>query len=157
MIHPEKISLLERTHRLVQEYAESVPRSIRTRKPDAVAFSVNEIVHHLADVERLWKERFAKMKNADGVVFEPMNPDAIAKEQAYNAQEMGDALTEWATLRAQTIEMVKAMDDTFASRVAVHPRYGDMTVSRALDVMANHDLQHLEQMKRTVSSVSAIR
>lgn len=155
MIHPEKISLLERTHRAAHEFASSVPQNLVTLKPDAIAFSVNEIVHHLTDVERLWHKRFEQMMYDDGVQFKAMDPDALAKENRYNEHLINDGLNKWSTLRAKTLEMICAMDETIHHRRAHHPRYGEMDMSRILDIMANHDMQHLEQMKRTLAQVSS--
>ena len=154
MIQPEKISLLERTHTLAHEFAASVPEKLVTLKPNAVAFSVNEVVHHLVDVEKLWHVRFAQMMERDGIKLVAMDPDSLAKTERYNSRSITEGLSMWKTLRAKTLEMIRHMDEVVLSRSAEHPRYGAMGVSRALDIIANHDLQHLEQMKRTVSEVN---
>jgi hypothetical protein len=67
---------------------------------------------------------------------------------------MNDGLSEWAKLRTKTIEMINSMSEAIHRRTATHSRYGELNTSRMLDIMANHDLQHLEQMKRTLSQVS---
>jgi uncharacterized damage-inducible protein DinB len=154
MLHPEKVSLLKRTHRAVREFAESIPGPMRTVKPDAVAFSVSEIIHHLRDVEKLWHERFEEMRKKKDVVFEPMDPDGRARDGQYNELPMTDALQQWGELRERTLEVVESMEDEELQNEALHPRYGKMDVRRVLDIMANHDMQHLEQLKRTVDTVS---
>lgn len=156
MINPEKISILERTHRLVKEFAESYPRELTNAKPDGVAFSATEIVWHLADVERLWHKRFADIEaQGNGVVFTAMNPDEVAKQNQYNSKTIEAALADWTLLREQTYAMAKNFSEETLHRVAIHPRYGEMVIFRMFDIMANHDLQHLEQMKRTLEQVSA--
>ncbi|MBS1904886.1 MAG: DinB family protein [Bacteroidetes bacterium] len=154
MLHPEKLSLLKRTHNAVQEFAQSIPENLRTVKPDAVAFSANEIIHHLRDVEKLWHERFEEMRKKKDVIFEPMDPDRTAHDGQYNTKHMHDALQQWGELRERTLDVVESMEDEELDIEAEHPRYGKMDVRRILDVMANHDMQHLEQLKRTVDTVS---
>src|SRR5687768_7522334 len=155
MINPEKISILERTYRLVKEFAESYPHELTNAKPDDVAFSATEIVWHLADVERLWHKRFADIEaQGNGVVFTAMNPDEVAKQNQYNSKTIEAALTDWASLRDETYAMAKNFSEEVLHRVALHPRYGEMVIFRMFDIMANHDLQHLEQMKRTLKQVS---
>jgi hypothetical protein len=154
MIHSEKIALLERTHRIADEFARLVPPALVKEKPSEIAFSVNEIVHHLVDVEKLWHSRFEQIISADHPKYEAIDPDALAKEHKYNEKAINDGLSEWALLRAKTIEMIKSMDEAIHHRTAMHSRYGELNTSRMLDIMANHDLQHLEQMKRTISQVT---
>jgi len=156
MINPEKFSILERTHRLVVEFAESYPRELAAKKPTPEAFSATEIVHHLADVERLWHERFAQMNaQKSGVVFIAMKPDQVAIEKGYNQRSLTDGLMDWTTLRQETYKIAQAMPEEVLHRVALHPHYGEMPIFRMFDIMANHDLQHLEQMKRTLKQVTA--
>lgn len=156
MINPEKISILERTHRLVSEYVSSVPESSVYKKPSPEAFSVNEIVWHLADVELLWHERFAEMKAKEsGVVFVAMNPDEVAKQNRYNEKPLAEGLRLWSELRQKTYEIAKHFTEEELHRLGLHPRYGEMVIFRMFDIMANHDLQHLEQMKRTLKQVTA--
>ncbi|HET9136814.1 MAG TPA: DinB family protein [Candidatus Kapabacteria bacterium] len=154
MINPEKLTILERTHRLVKEYAEHYPIALATAKPNEKAFSATEIIYHLVDVEKLWHERFRHMKEKEGALFQAMDPDSVALNNRYNEKSITDGLHEWGELRTRTFKMINEMDDTLLSRIAVHPRYGDVAISRILDIMANHDLQHLEQMKRTLSQVT---
>lgn len=154
MINPEKLTILERTHRLVKEYAESYPASLASTKPNEKAFSATEIIYHLVEVEKLWHDRFRHMKEKEGALFQAMDPDAVAIANQHNEKSMIDGLHEWGELRTRTFKMINEMDDTLLSRIAVHPRYGDVAISRILDIMANHDLQHLEQMKRVLSQVS---
>lgn len=155
MINPEKISILERTHRLVNEFATGASPDIVTSKPSSEAFSITEIVYHLGDVERLWHERFAEIKAKEGgVVFVAMNPGAVAKEKKYNEKPLGDGLREWTELRQKTYEIARSFTEDELHRVALHPHYGEMVIFRMFDIMVNHDLQHLEQMKRTLKQVS---
>lgn len=154
MINPEKISILERTHRLVTEYLSQYPPALASVKPDEKAFSAVEIVCHLRDVESLWHSRFEKLADEGEVTFVAMNPDKEAIDKAYNKQTVALALQEWTDLRMKTYELLKTMDTTQINKTAIHPRYGAMELPRMLDIMINHDLQHLEQMKRTLSLVS---
>ena len=156
MINPEKLSILEKTHRLVEEFVAGMPNEMASVKPSSDAFSVTEIVFHLADVEQLWHDRFAAMQASESaVVFSPMDPPAVAREKRYNEQSLAAGMAEWARLREKTYTVAKSMPEELLHKVAIHPRYGEMIIFRMFDIMANHDLQHLEQMKRTLKQVSA--
>jgi hypothetical protein len=156
MINPEKISILERTHRLVVEFAGSYPRELVAKKPSPEAFSATEIVYHLADVERLWHNRFNELQAKEsGVVFVAINPDALAVLGKYNEKPLADGLRDWTELRQKTFEIARTLPEEVLHRTAVHSRYGEMVIFRMFDIMANHDLQHLEQLKRTLKLVTA--
>ena len=156
MINPEKLSILERTHRLVAEFVDGMPDEVASVKPSAEAFSVTEIVFHLADVEQLWHDRFAAMQASESaVVFSPMDPPAVAREKNYNAKPLATGMSEWTALREKTYTLAQSMPEELLHKIASHPRYGEMIIFRMFDIMANHDLQHLEQMKRTLKQVSA--
>jgi uncharacterized damage-inducible protein DinB len=154
MINPEKLSILERTQRLVSEFVESYPLELVKKKPSEKAFSLTEIVYHLVDVEELWQQRFAEVTaNESQVTFTAMDPDALAVSNRYNENDHRAGLRQWQELRSMTYEIVKNMPDEVLHRTAMHPRYGEMNVFRMFDIIANHDLQHLEQMKRTLNAV----
>lgn len=140
----------------MNEFATSFPPELAAKRPSPDAFSLTEIVYHLGDVERLWHERFAEMQAKEsGVVFAAMNPDEAARQMRYNEKSLAAGLVEWAQLREKTFDIAKAMPEETLRRVALHPRYGEMTTSRMLDIIANHDLQHLDQMKRTLKRIEA--
>ena len=156
MINPEKISILERTYRLFTEFAESYPRELVTKKPSPEAFSATEIVWHMVEVEKLWHNRFNEMQaKTSDVVFLAINPDELAKSGKYNEKSIADGLKEWGELRQKTYEIGKGFSEDVLHRTAIHSRYGEMAIFRMFDIMVNHDLQHLEQMKRTLKQVTA--
>ncbi len=153
-LNPEKASILERTHKLVHEFAHTIPTSLQTVKPDAVAFSATEIVWHLKAVEELWHKRFAQMKaEKEPTFFVAMNPDEVAKNEHHNERALEEGLSEWQKLRTKTIEFLHSLGEEATNLKGVHQRYGPMDIPRILDIMTNHDLQHLEQLKRTYIAV----
>ena len=153
-LNPEKASILERTHTLVEEYASSFPTHLVTVKPDSVAFSATEIVWHLRAVEELWHKRFGQMKAEDEpTFFVAMKPDEVAKNEHHNERSLREGLSSWATLRKQTLQFLESLGEKATLLRGMHERYGAMDIPRILDIMINHDLQHLEQLKRTYKQV----
>ena len=153
MIHPEKISLLRRTHTLVKNFAESIPPALIKEKPSEIAFSVNEIIQHLLEVEELWQRRIHQLLNHEHPAFQQINPDELAKTNNYNEQDFHAGIAAWSDAREDTLNLVQELEDKELSRTGVHSRYGEMDVHRILDIMADHDLQHLAQMERTVKQI----
>ncbi len=155
MLYPEKLSVLNSTFSLVRNFAESVPPALVKEKPSEIAFSVNEIIYHLLEVEELWQRRIHQLLHESAPHFQQINPDELALINHYNDQDFHEGITDWKESREDTIDLVSAMSDEELSRKGVHSRYGEMDVYRILDIMAEHDLQHLRQMERTLRQVSS--
>ena len=153
MIHPEMISLLKRTQSLVKDFAESIPPAFVKEKPSEIAFSVNEIIYHLLEVEELWQRRIHQLLHHEHPTFQQINPDELAKTNKYNEQDYHAGISAWQDAREDTLNLVQELDHEELLRKGTHSRYGEMDVHRILDIMADHDLQHLRQMERTVKQI----
>jgi len=153
MIHPEKISLLKRTQSLVKNFAESIPPGLVKEKPSEIAFSISEIIHHLLEVEELWQRRIHQLLHHENPTFQQINPDELAKTNNYNEQDFHSGIAAWGDAREDTLNLVQELEDKELLRKGIHSRYGEMDVHRILDIIADHDLQHLAQMERTVGQI----
>ncbi|MEI8133571.1 MAG: DinB family protein [bacterium] len=152
MIEEQIIKLRDTIHRVIT-YAEVIPPSLRTLKPDQIAFSVNEIIYHLLEVEELWQRRIHLMLHEDEPHFERIDPDELAKTNKYNEQDFHQGIADWKASRNETIELVEALNEKDLARIGMHSKFGEIDTYRILDIMADHDLQHLRQMERTILSV----
>ncbi len=149
----DKLHRLQETIGQVTNYAEKFPLPLVTSKPDAIAFSANEIIYHLLEVEELWQRRIHQILHSDNKHFVQIDPDALAKEHRYNEQPYKEGIEEWKSAREETIDLIDAMSDAQLHIVGIHSRYGEMDTFRILDIMAEHDLQHLRQMERTLKQI----
>jgi uncharacterized damage-inducible protein DinB len=149
----DKLPRLEETIEQVTNFAERFPHELVTRKPDTIAFSANEIIYHLLEVEELWQRRIHQLLHSDDKHFQQIDPDALAKGHRYNEQPYNEGIEEWKTSREDTIDLIDAMTDEQRRIIGTHSRYGEMDTFRILDIIAEHDLQHLKQMERTLGLV----
>jgi len=153
MQYPEKLSILDRTFNIVKDYAESFPSELTTEKPNEKAFSANEIVYHLLEVEELWQHRLHQLLSEEKPNFQRINPDELATTHHYNERNFQEGIHEWGKSREDTKELLSALTDDQLSRKGIHSHYGEMDVYRIMDIIAEHDLQHLRQMERTLTLV----
>ncbi len=149
----DKLQRLKDTVKQVTHFAEYIPAGLVTLKPSAVAFSVKEIIYHLLEVEELWQRRLHQLLHTSDNKFQQIDPDALAKEHNYNEQSYEEGIVKWKTAREKTIQLVSSMNDEQAHLVGIHSRYGEMDTPRILDIIADHDVQHLRQLERTVNQV----
>ena len=153
MLYSEKLSILERTFSQVKDYAEKFPPELVKKKPDEKAFSANEIIYHLLEVEELWQRRIHLLLHETYPHFQQIDPDALAKAGAYNEKPFAEGISLWKASREETIDLIEAMSEDQKTKTGVHSRYGEMNIYRIVDIMADHDLQHLRQLERTLNSM----
>jgi uncharacterized damage-inducible protein DinB len=148
-----KLLRLEQTIKQVTDFANSISPTLVTLKPDAIAFSVKEIIYHLHEVEELWQRRIHQLIHEPAPHFQQINPDELAKINRYNEQDFHEGIRRWKNARMETIRLVETMTGDDLTRKAIHSRYGEMDINRILDIMADHDIQHLRQMERTLKKI----
>ncbi len=153
MQYPEKLSILNRTFSLAKDFAEEYPTELQAEKPNEKAFSATEIVYHLLEVEELWQRRLHQLLNEEAPHFQQIDPNALAVTHHYNERDHFEGIMEWQKSREDTVELIKSLSDADLSRKGIHSRYGEMDVYRIMDIIAEHDLQHLAQMERTLTLV----
>jgi uncharacterized damage-inducible protein DinB len=150
----EKLQKLQQTIKQVTSFAERIPEGLYTVKPDQIAFSVNEIIYHLLEVEHLWQRRIHQLLHTEDRHFQQIDPDALAKEHHYNEKPYLEGIAKWKAAREETVKLIEGMTPEQHQIKGVHSRYGEVDTHRILEIMTDHDLQHLRQMERTVKQVS---
>jgi uncharacterized damage-inducible protein DinB len=149
----EKLQKLQQSIKGVTNFAESIPPGLYTVKPDQIAFSVNEIIYHLLEVEHLWQRRIHQLLHEKNPHFQQINPDELAKMNRYNEQDFQEGIALWEDARKDTVDLISAMSNEELSRKGTHSRYGEMDIHRIVDTIADHDQQHLRQMERTLKQI----
>src|SRR3974390_1214042 len=132
MLYPEKKSLLNRTLKQVKEFADAVPPGLYTVKPDQIAFSIQEIVYHLLEVEHLWQRRIHQLLHEDTPHFQQIDPDELAKINRYNEQDYHEGIAKWQRAREETLDLLTNMSDEERARTGIHSRYGEMDTHRII-------------------------
>ena len=150
----QELEKLEQTIAEVTHFANHFPRELVTKKPDAKAFSATEIIYHLVEVEQLWQRRIKQLLTTTGRNFEAIDPDALAIENHYNQKSYDAGIEQLMDARNDTVDLIDAMSESERRIVGIHSKYGEMDTHRIVETMQNHDLQHLEQLKRTLQLVS---
>ena len=123
-------------------------------KPDPVAFSATEIVYHLVDVESLWQTRIAAMRGDEQVQFVRYDPDAHARTGNFNVRPYAGGIDEFIAARRHTFDIVRGISEERLGWNALHPKFGEVTVARILEIMREHDAGHTAQLERTKQALA---
>jgi uncharacterized damage-inducible protein DinB len=132
-------SFPDRLEREVQR----VPDARRCVRVDA-AWSIQENVGHLVDLEGLWEQRLDDFDAGVAVLHPTDLENRKTHEADHNAREMTDLLRQFRAARLRIVQRLERMSPMELSRVALHPRLQQpMSVIDLGFFVAEHDDHHL--------------
>jgi cysteine synthase A len=167
----ELIAHLDQQRAALRQAVDSIPASLRERKPGADRWSVAEVLEHLAIVERRIAGRLADALKAasaqgPGATAAPALGSAIDLDQVSKlsdrstrfktseASEPKGAMTAdqaWADLeavRADTLGLVRDSDPfPMTEPIAPHPRFGPWNFRQWVVFAGGHDARHADQIR----------
>jgi uncharacterized damage-inducible protein DinB len=142
------LDALEAGPKRVADVTKKLEDAVLRRKPAPDKWSAMEVVCHLRDVERLWADRLVKAAFSEKPAFYMIEVDDLAVKNGYNTQDLGAALKEFARLREDNLRLLRALPAAQWQRSGMHPKKGEITIERIVEIMIGHDRGHLEQIAR---------
>lgn len=113
------------------------------RCPSADTWSMADVVNHLIDVERRYRQRLQRVLDE----AKPWLPFLHPHEEAHDPQAaLTTLLARFKEERAQTVALLKEIGPGEWQRRAVHETKGDVTLRFLVQYMVDHDIQHLNQI-----------
>lgn len=129
------------------------------RRPEPPAgWSVLHILRHLADSEIVYGYRLRAIAAAEPGVLPPIagyDQDAWAARLHYDAGSMVDALSDIEAMRRMTLRWISALSPGERSRAGLHAERGEESVERIVRLLAGHDLNHENQIRRVRHALGA--
>jgi hypothetical protein len=141
------LPVLESTPARWKSLCETLPPSLLNRKPAEGEWSALDCLIHIIDTE---KNTFSVRVRAflAGGNFPAFNPD---EEGTLAAGQPPAALAdEFASLRGESIALLKTLNSGDLPRTAMHPELGQVTLEQMLQEWAAHDLNHTIQAERAL-------
>ena len=150
----EQLARMERT---VNDYAavvKNVSDAQLTKRPDPKNWSAKEVICHVRDTEESFMMRFLSIMAMDDPKFLPVEPDRWAVDRQYQRNDVPEALAALKTRREETLRFFRGLKPEQWERGGVHATRGKMTVKDFVELMAWHDDNHLDQLKRALDGKS---
>lgn len=147
------LALLARTPASLNALLRDLPEAWTHRNEGADSWTVYDVLGHLVHGERTnWIPRarrileFGESRPFDGF-------DRFAQFRQSQGKTLSRLLDEFAQLRAENVDQVRAMDLTPGDleKRGLHPMLGAVTLSELLSTWAAHDLTHLHQISRIMA------
>lgn len=144
---------LQRIRRTADDLAAALgtkPEATLSKRPAENAWAATEVVCHLRDTEELFLGRFRTILANEEPRLLPIDPDAWARDRQYLRNDAAEALASFRRLRADTLKLVGELTPEEWRRGGIHPTRGRMTSEDFVALIAGHDDNHLDQMRRAL-------
>jgi len=122
-----------------------------SKRPDDKSWSAKEVICHVRDTEESFMLRFQAIMEMDEPKFVPAEPDRWAVERQYQRNDAGEALQAFRARREETLRFLHGLRPEHWDRGGVHSTRGRMTVRDFVGLIAWHDDNHLDQLKRALA------
>lgn len=132
---------------------QKVPTRLWTRRPRPGEWSIVEILAHLADAEVAFAFRLRKMVSEPRPILVAWDQEAWATGLRYNRRDPRHLLVTFRALRESNLAILRALPRARWGLVGRHPEYGPIRVDQLVAHYAEHDVNHLNQLKETGARV----
>lgn len=110
-------------------------------------WSAVQIVCHLADCEIAFGFRLRQAVAEENYRLQPFDQDKWAKHYG-DGVPVKLAVDGFAALRAWNLAFIEKTLKSSGQRTVTHPKRGTLTYAKLVEMIAGHDLNHLEQLRR---------
>ena len=128
----------------------ATPAKLRKR-PAPDKWSVVEIMAHLADVEIVTGWRLRSILGAPGSPIQAFDQDAWAAAGQYSKRDPRKSLEQFRVLRETNLAFVKSLTPEQRKLFGMHAERGEESIERLTQLIAGHDINHLEQIERILA------
>ena len=144
----ELVDALAPTPDRVAALAAGLDARLLRQRPAPDEWSMKEVLAHLMELEhRLFLPRLQLMATQDHPRFEAFDPVAWARERDRRDGRFEDDLAEFRRARGETLAYLRALPPGATDRPGLSGHFGPVTLAQYATHAADHDLEHLGQMR----------
>lgn len=116
-------------------------------QPDPGEWSFRYIAAHLATVdEDCFMDRIVRISAGENPHYAPY----FNTGWDFSRFDLKDSLQHWSAARGEIFDLVRALSEEEWLLTGTHDSFGTITVGSVLQVMLNHDREHLEHLKQLI-------
>jgi DinB family protein len=143
------------TPKRMEELGQGLPQHLLQRRPAAGEWSMGEIVRHLLSGERdVILPRLRRMRQEDGPVFSSSLLEKTGFASEPRPAEFGAGLEQFRAVRQETLALLRGLTEREWRQTGTTPTRGTLTIEAYAEYLANHDLEHLDQLQRSREAVA---
>jgi hypothetical protein len=118
------------------------------KRPAEGELCLKEIAAHLRDAEELAALQITALIESKQKPVPVWDVDVLPMERDYRSYSLRKLLTEFRNLRRETTYMLWGLDESDWKRPGKHPYKGSVTLEEIARGLAQHDLEHLWQVRQ---------
>ncbi len=144
---------MARMDRTADDFAAAIagaPDHLLAKRPDESNWSATEVVCHVRDIEESFMARLQLIMAMDEPKFLPVEPDRWASERQYQRNDPREAVAAFRVRRDESLKFLRGLRPEQMQRGGMHATRGRMTIADFVGLMAWHDDNHLDQLKRAL-------
>jgi uncharacterized damage-inducible protein DinB len=122
-----------------------------SRRPSAHAWSAKEVICHVRDTEEPFLAFFEAMLDTDEPRYQSGATERWVEDRQYRRNDTAEALETFRRRRAESLAFLRHLTAAQWERRGVHPTRGTLTLAEFAALMAAHDDDHLDQLKRALN------
>jgi hypothetical protein len=117
---------------------------------------LKEIAAHMRDMEELALTQMAAIAEGSRRALPAWDVDLLPLEREYRSEDVEVFLSEFRGLRRETTSFLWSAADYAWDSVGRHPYRGDVTLGQIASELAQHDLEHLWQVRRLKAELGVL-
>jgi hypothetical protein len=150
------IRRLELYPRALRAAVECVTSDDARFKPPSGAWSILEIVNHLADEEvEDFRTRTRSVLEDPLKPPPPIDPEGWARDRRYNERDLRESVDRFVREREASIAWLRSLKSPDWNRAYQHPKFGPLAAGLFLASWAAHDALHLRQIAKRLYDLAA--
>jgi len=123
-----------------------LPESVATYRYAADKWSVNEMVGHVIDTEKIFGYRALRFARGDNTPVPGYEQDDYVRGSSFNAYPLSELADELETVRRATLYFFQHLDDDAWARRGV-ANNAEVSVRALAYIIAGHELHHREMLR----------
>jgi len=142
------IGILSKTSGQIARLIRGVSKKKLSQRPAPSTWSVTEILAHLADSEMVYGFRVRIILEASGTAIQGIDQDAWARFSNYSSHDPELSLEAFRSSRQRLVLLLKSLSPERWGCYGMHSERGKETVTRVVEMLAGHDINHLNQIRQ---------
>jgi hypothetical protein len=126
------------------------------RRPADGEMCLKEIAAHMRDAEELALQQMAAIADESRRPLPAWDVDLLPFERDYRSEDLDVFLAEFRGLRRETTSFLWSVGDQVWHATGKHPYRGEITLGQIAHELAQHDLEHLWQVRQLKHELGAV-
>ena len=145
---------LETSLSAVETVINEIPAAWLTKPCAENEWTVQEILVHIMDTERIFGYRALRIARADLTELAGFDQDTFVASSGANQRSLASIWAEYTSIRAATLSLFNSFDDAAYVRVGAANK-NPLSVRAALYIIAGHELHHLKSIRENYGGRSS--